>query len=309
MNKSEQYLYGLKMIELYNGGNFKQLDNMINLLSDVRSILLFELKYKFLASKSLIKYVEEKINSINTNNNNILEFTEVHLKGNHGEVYKFKSKQIKSLIINGLSIEEFSKSNSDFIESYYIDIYYDDSLDSNIKEIVFNKYIATDIYEMVFIFKDKPTKVFDIYWYSDNPNSINYLQRTLINNDILSITFDSTKQTNNYFNSYAMEELVKCSTQEDYNKKLTREDILNIKLIYVNLGVASIFNNYKFIEKDIIKLVNLENLMLIFPKDETLEVDISNLNELPNLKEITINGDKVTLKGVNNIIGKKVVFE
>ena len=37
--------------------------------------------------------------------------------------------------------------------------------------------------------------------------------------------------------------------------------------------------------------------------------EFAKLNNLTNLKEIIIKGDKIRLKGTNEIIGKKITFE
>lgn len=309
MTLSQQYLYGFKMIELYDNKQYDELDHIINTLKDIGSLLLFELKYKFLASEELINYISKRL-PLNKRypvvNSNVKE---IILNGNNNEQYLFKYKEISSLLINNKSLNNFLLSNEDFVSSFLLKIKYNDNLSDNIKSIASNKYIATDIVSFSVIYENEQQIEIGLYWYSDSLESINYLQRAAIVNEEVVFTFNGNMQTRNYFNSYALEELIKCSKEYSYDQIITSDDILDIKIMYVNLTAGSIFNDYKFIEEDILKLINLEVVALVFENDEELEVNIAKLNNLTNLKEIIIKGDKIRLKGTNEIIGKKITFE
>lgn len=149
-----------------------------------------------------------------------------------------------------------------------------------------------------------------LYWFCDYSFGDNYLQRSFEDNNLYGFSFDFTQLTNNYFKTYAIEELVKFYLDLPYNHILTDSDIEKIDILDLFFDEI-LFVDYENIEPDILKLTSLKELYLTFNDLDTnnTTIDLTNLGDLPLLTNVWIEARKISIIGLEELAKKKVTVE
>ncbi len=283
--------------------------------ADIRNSI-FTMKYVNVGNEEIISYVLSKWVKPKPIEEDI-EVIEIHLVGENMSAYEMKIEDLESVKVNGLFIEDFIKSNDKYIENMKVVStvkFVDKEWDYDDEDEGLVPYLSNIVYFQVY-FKHKEMKHYGIPWFSDQDDYTDYLQRYIEKDGKYIWTYDKKHISNVYFESYGFEEKIKFDNDLPNEHKITIEDLVDIKSIFLKVSQGGFFSDVSSFIDDLKRLPNLDEISICLvgygTKENPTIYDVSRLKELNNVSKINLSSeyDAVQLLGIDTLVKEWHIYK